>query len=278
MTRKIEYKKLLTGIKIPALGLGTWKMGRVLTVDKSSDQTYISAIKRAIHLGLVHIDTAELYGHGHAELLVGKAIKSTNRKNLFITTKISPHHLFTSGQIKRHLEASLVRLDTSYVDLYLVHWPNPAVPIKRIMKSFDKLVEEKLTRFIGVSNFSLNQLKAARNWALHPIVTNQVEYNLLNRQAEKDLLPFCQKHQIILTAYSPLAQGQIVNGRFKILDSIAEKYQKTAVQVAIRWLLDKPNVITIPKATSKSHLLEIYQSLGWHLGKKDQDIIGQAFS
>ena len=270
----MEYQQLPDGTKIPALGIGTWRMGGGLfKADYSQDHLYIVAIRRAIAAGLTHIDTAEIYGAGHTEELVGKSIKGFNRKKLFITTKISPHHLFTQSQIARHAHASLIRLNIDYIDLYLLHAPNPLVSPRRAIVTFDKLIDKKLVRFIGVSNFSLSQLKQAIKYSKYPIVTNQVHYNLLNRDCEEKLLPFCQKESVILTAYSPLAQGQIVSGRIRLLDEVARKYHKTAPQVAIRWLIDKPNVITIPKVTTKAHLDEILGSLGWHLAKGDKELL-----
>lgn len=274
----MEYKKV-NGMKMPAIGLGTWKMGGNIMADHSKDEMYIESIRRAIKLGLTHIDTAEIYSAGHSEELVGKAIADFNRKDLFITTKISPHHLLTQKQIINCAKNSMKRLNIDYIDLYLVHWPPFLFSsiIKNTMSTFDKLVSNDLIRFIGVSNFSVDQMKIAQKFSRNKIITNQVEYNLLNKEPEHELLDFCNDQDIILTAYSPLAKGAIKNGSHKLIDDIADKYKKTAVQTAIRYLLDKPNVITIPKITSNEHLKEIIGALNWHLKKEDSDLLGRSF-
>ncbi len=268
----MEFKTLATGGKIPALGLGTWGMGGGMTADRSNDKKYVEAITYAIKKGITHIDTAELYGHGHCEELVGQAIKKFDRKKLFITTKVSPQHLFTAGQIKKSCQNSLKRLGRDYVDLYLIHWPNPLAPMKTVMATFDELLEEGLVKNIGVSNFSLRQLQNAQKLSKNKIVTNQVHYNLLHRDPEEELLAFCQKENIILTAYTPIAKGQI-EGQSDVLEKVAQKYHKTPIQAALRWLLEKPNVIAIPKASSPEHIDELLGSLGWKMSKVDQDLL-----
>ena len=275
----MEYKKV-NNIKIPALGLGTWHMGGTLIANHSNDAEYIEAIKRAIDRGITHIDTAELYGAGHAEELVGKVITNYDRKKLFITTKVSPNHLLTKNQVINAAKNSLRRLNTDYIDLYLVHWLPPLLyhnALKNSMSAFDQLVEEGLVRHIGVSNFSVRQVKEAQELTKNKIITNQVEYSLLNRNPETELLDFCVKEKVILTAYTPIAKGRLNNEAFKILHEIAKKYKKTAIQVSLRYLLDKENVIAIPKMTSEAHLKEILGCLKWRLKKEDQELLKNAF-
>lgn len=267
----MEFATLSSGEKIPALGLGTWRMGGGLTADRSNDQKYVEAIRYAIKRGITHIDTAEIYGAGHTEEIVGKAIKNFDRKKLFLTTKVSPQHLFLPSQIKRSCQNSLKRLGTDYIDLYLIHWPNPLAPMKAVMRTLDELAEDGKVRHIGVSNFSVRQLQNAQKYAKHKIVTNQVHYSLLHRDPEDGLLEFCQKEGVILTAYSPLEQAELINRRFAALESVAQKYHKTPIQVALHWLIEKPNVIAIPKASSKPHIDELLGSLGWKLKKADQE-------
>lgn len=266
----MEYKNLTDKVKIPALGLGTWKMGGNFVADRTQDDKYIESIKYAVSRGITHIDTAEIYGAGHAEELVGAAIRKFDRKKLFITTKVSPHHLFTKGQIVKSCKNSLKRLQTDYIDLYLIHWPNPLASIKNIMAVFDQLVDEGKVKNIGVSNFSLRQFQNAQKYSRNKIVCNQVHYSLLTRNPQRELLSFAQKEKIIICAYSPLEQGEVIGRMGDQLESIGEKYQKTPVQAALRWLLDQEQVITIPKASSKKHIDEILGSLGWNLKKEDQ--------
>lgn len=274
----MEFKILPSDEKIPVLGLGTWRMGGGLTAqDRSNDQKYVSAIRYAVKRGITHIDTAEIYGAGHTEEIVGEAIKGFNRAKLFITTKVSPQHLFLPAQIKRSCQNSLARLGTDYIDLYLIHWPNPLAPMRSVMRALDQLVSDGKVRYIGVSNFSIRQLANAQKYTKNKIVTNQVHYSLLHREPEKELLAYCQKEKIILTAYSPLEIGQLASGNYKALDQIAEKYHKTAPQVALRWLIEKPQVIVIPKASDKFHIDELLGSIGWEMKKEDQDYLSEEF-
>ncbi len=269
----MEYISINNKVKVPVLGLGTWGMGGGMRPDYSQDKKYIEAIQYALSKSIIHIDTAEIYAAGHAEQLVGEAVKKFDRKKLFITTKVSPHHLFTSGQIIKSCNSSLKRLKMDYIDLYLIHWPNPLAPMKNIMATFDKLVDEDKIRFIGVSNFSIHQLADAQKYTKNKIVSNQVQYSLLHREPEKEMLEFCVQNKIILTAYSPLGQGQLITSSLPALDRIAEKYNKTPIQVALRWLIEKPQVIVIPKASSKAHVDELLGSLNWKLKKEDQEFL-----
>lgn len=278
----MEFKNLTSKIKIPVLGLGTWGMGEGIKSNYSNDKREIEAIQYAVSCGITHLDTAEIYGGGHTEELVGLAIrqlaeKGFSRKKLFVTTKVAPQHLFFQKQIFTAAKNSLARLKTDYIDLYLIHWPNPIAPIKNVMAAFDKLVSEGLVKFIGVSNFSLKQLQNAQKYSKNKIVTNQVEYSLLAREPEKELLPLCQKEKIILTAYTPLASGRLAQSGFTALDKIAAKYNKTCAQVALRWLIEKPNIITIPKSSKKEHIDELLGSLGWKLAKEDIEYLDSEF-
>ena len=149
--------------------------------------------------------------------------------------------------------------------------------MKKVMATFDKLVKEGLIRYAGVSNFSVRQFEEAQKYTQNKIVNNQVHYNLLHRNPEKELLGFCQKENVVLTAYTPLASGRLKTGNFPALDQIAQKYGKSAAQVVIRWLIDKQQVITIPKASSREHIDEIMGSLGWKLEKEDQKLLNKSF-
>ncbi|MBI3283031.1 aldo/keto reductase [Candidatus Curtissbacteria bacterium] len=273
----MEFKILPSGKKIPVLGLGTWRMGGQLWRDTSQDEKYIDAIQYAVKRGITHIDTAEIYGAGHTEEIVGEAIKQFDRQKLFLSTKVSPQHIFLPRQIKRSCQNSLNRLQVEYIDLYLIHWPNPLAPMKMVMAAFDELVSDGKIRYIGVSNFSVRQLTNAQKYVKNKIVTNQVHYSLLHRDPEEGLSEFCQKENVILTAYSPLEIGRIGSEEFKALTTVAQKYRKTPVQVALRYLLEKPNVIVIPKASTPEHIDELLGSLGWKMKPGDQEYLSQEF-
>ena len=271
----MEFKRLTSTIKIPVLGLGTWVMGGERETVTTDDKKNIRAIRTAVELGMSHIDTAEMYGCGHSEELVGEAISGFDRKGLFITTKVSPEHLRYNDVIAS-AEASLRRLRTEHIDLYLVHIPNPEIPIKEAMKAFDFLVERELVRHIGVSNFSVEQMKEAQIHTQNKIVANQIEYNLLSRNQgmltrnmESKIIPYCQENGIVVIAWMPLARGRLVRSGFEILDELAEKYCKTRAQISINWLISQKSVVTIPKTSNVKHLKENLGAIGWSLDKDD---------
>ncbi len=260
----MEYKKLFDGSQIPALGLGTWHMGGGFRSEHGEDAQSIAAIAYAIERGITHIDTAELYGNGHTEELVGKAAKAFTRHQLFITTKVSPQHLTYRGVLQA-CERSLKRLATDYIDLYLIHWPNPLARMKKVMPAFDELIDQGKIRFVGVSNFSVKDMQAAQAYAQHQLATNQVHYNFIDQSAKERILPYCLDNNILLTAYGPLAEGELAEPETALHSELPRPAGKSSVQVALRWLLDQPGVITIPKALNLEHIDEILGALGWHL-------------
>jgi len=279
----MKFKNLTDDIKIPVLGIGTWGMGGKWERDTTQDKENISAIKTAIKLGMTHIDTAETYGKGHSEELVEKAISDFDRKTLFITTKVSPENL-RYDDLVASAKKSLSRLKTNYIDLYLIHAPNPKIPLKETMKAMDYLVGQKLVRFIGVSNFSVEQLKEAQKYTENRIVANQIQYNLIVRNKgmltndmESKIIPYCKRNKILIIAWRPLEKGELAKPGFKILDELAEKYNKTQVQIALNWLISKKNIITIVKASSIEHIKENLGAISWRLGKEDIDRLDNEF-
>lgn len=273
----MDYKAI-AGLKLPAIGIGTWNMGRARLghekPDRSNDEQCISAIKEAIKLGMWHIDTAEMYSSGHAEQIVAKAIRGIPREQVFLTTKVLPSNL-NREYLLAAARSSMQRLQTDYIDLYLIHWVNSTGQIREAIEAMDELVETGKARHIGVSNFSTAQLKLAQSYTDNKIVTNQVEYSLLDRSCEKELLPYCQENNILLTAYSPLGQGKLLKN--KTLASVAAKYGKTSAQVALNWLISKKNVIAIPKAASVGHVMENAGAAGWKLAAEDIETLENGF-
>lgn len=266
----MEYKELSNGMKIPAIGMGTWGIGGEFKADASRMKEEVKAIQEGIKLGITHIDTAEFYGQGQAEKVVGTAIKKFDRKKLFITTKVW-HTNLNYGNAISSLENSLKRLQTDYVDLYLIHWPNPRIPINETMKAMEHMAEQGKIKAIGVSNFSVHEIKEAQQCLKsRRIAANQIEYNLLKREADKDVLPFCIKNKIIVVAYKPLARGKLCSKGIKILDDIAEKYSKTNSQIAIKWAISHENVIAIAKSTNVGHLKQNIDVFGWELKPEDK--------
>ncbi len=215
-----------SAVKVPAIGMGTWGIGGNVSSDNTSDAENVQAIRKGIQLGMYLIDTAEVYAGGHSEEVVGEAMKPLSREQVFIVSKVWQNHLHYADVINA-AEGSLKRLKTDYLDLYLVHWPNPSVPLRETMRAMEELVERKLTRFIGVSNFDTELMEEARGYlSKNDIVVNQVEYNLLDRSIERDVLPYCIKEHILVMAYSPLARGRLSKDKF--LQEIGARYGKTA--------------------------------------------------
>ena len=274
----MDYRELVKEVRIPVIGIGTWGMGGGRTADPSKDDENIAAIRAGIDLGMTQIDTAEMYGGGHTEELVGAAIESYDRGDIFITTKVWKTHLRYDDLISSML-ASLRRLGLDYVDLYLIHWPNPEVPIQETMRALEHCIHEGYTRFIGISNFPVYLVEEAQTHLKdNRLVSNQVEYSLTEQGPRRELLPYCQENGIMLIAYTPLGKGRLAMPGNAILDTIAEKYGKTQAQVALNWLISQENVVAIPKASRIEHLNENIGASGWRLDEEDFRKLSMAFS
>ena len=268
------YKKLYDGKEIPAIGLGTWTMGGEEKKDTSRDKECIKAIKTALEIGYTLIDTAELYGNGHTEELVGKAIKGFDREKLFITSKVWLTNLRYRDVLKS-FNKSLKRMKIDYIDLYLIHWPNPEIPMIETFKALNELVEKGLIRYEGVSNFNVEQMKEAQRLSSTPLACNQVEYNILYREPEKNgVLDFCQNNSMILTAWKPLDRKNVLSNQTII--KIAQKYNATAGQIALNWLVRKEKVVTMPMSLKKSHLKENLYAAEIELSKEDIKILDKS--
>jgi diketogulonate reductase-like aldo/keto reductase len=260
---KLNYKKLgNTQVKISEIGQGTWQY-----------RGGVEPLRVGISLGATHVDTAEMYG---TEETVGEAI-AKDRSKVFLATKVSPSHLHHDDLIKA-AEASLRRLDTDTLDLYMIHWPNPRIPIGETMSAMEELVKKGKIKHIGVSNFSVQELKGAQS-ALksEKIVSNQVEYNLQNREIEEELVPYCKKEKVTVVAYSPLARGNISGNENRVIDRIAEKNNKTPAQVILNFLTREENVVAIPKANRSEHVKENCGASGWRLPNDDLREIDENF-
>ncbi len=246
-------KDTLCGRKVSHIGLGTWGMGGRQSPDHRYDNNYVEAIRYAIDHGVNVLDTAEMYGGGHTEEIVGKAISSYNRKDIFIISKVWNDHL-RHDSLLDSARKSAKRMATDYIDLYLIHWPNPSVPIKETISAMEELVSSGLVKNIGVSNFSVPQLKEAVAAVTNSrICANQVEYNYGTRGIEADLIPFCEKNDIDVVAYTPIMRGA-VSDHGKLL-AMAEKYKVTPVQMALRYVMEK--AYAIPKSSSRAHIDEL---------------------
>ncbi len=262
--------------KIPKIGLGTGTGFE--SQNKYRDKKLISLIRGSVNLGLKLIDTAEVYFDGHAEVLIGTALKKI-RKKIFIATKFSPQHNSYKDVI-RSCEESLRRLQTDYIDLYQIHWPNPNTDIEETVAAMEKLVKIGKIRYVGISNFSLRQLKIVRGvLKFAPLVSLQTEYNLLDRTVEDFILPYCQKNNITLISYSPLNAGAILKNPqyLEKLNSLSKKYSVTASQIILNWIVSHKNVIAIPGTTNIGHVKENFGSLYFKLSASDKFMLNNVF-
>lgn len=243
-------------------------MGGRFKRDDSNDENDIKAIKAAIDHGITHIDTAESYGDGHTEELVGQAIKSVDRNKLIITTKVAAWNQGYDNLLKS-CRNGLKRLGTDYIDLYLLHrYPEPGIPINDTMRAMDRLISEGLVKNIGVCNMTIRRFEEVQKHTDNKIVCNQLHYSLSCRESEiRGIIKYCQDNDIFVTAWGPLEKGALENA--EILKEMAKKYSKTPYQVAINWLILQKNVITIPKTTNPEHLEENLGAIGWKLSVED---------
>ena len=226
---------------IPVLGLGTWQ---------STGQDCVDVVSQALKMGYEHIDTAQAYGN---EKEVGQGIKQSgvSRDKFFLTTKIFPDDMkFEPEKLIAAAKRSLADLDTDYVDLLLLHWPDDRVPLFETIPALCELQKQGLTRHIGVSNFNIANIIEAEKYADVPIVVNQVEFHPFIKQ--KTLQTFLNNHHILLEAYSPLARGDVFDN--EIIKEIADKHNVTPAQISLAWILSDKHRVAIPKTANPDHL------------------------
>lgn len=252
----------------PYLGMGTWGMGGKYERDTSNVDESVDALRFGLSIGLKIIDVAEIYGEGLAEEIVGQAIRG-KRADAYVISKVWKTNL-RHDDVLRAAEGSLKRLDTDYIDLYLVHWPSEeGVPLEETMSAMERLVDEKLVRAIGVSNFSSAQMREAQNHLKNTkIVADQFEYNLAVRDAEVDTIPYCRENDIDIIAYRPLGKGALARSHDTLVDELAAKYSKTSSQILLNWILSQ-DMIAIPKASNQAHIRENAGALGWRMADED---------
>ncbi|MEJ2216300.1 MAG: aldo/keto reductase [Gemmatimonadota bacterium] len=241
------------GVEAPQLGLGTWTL-RGGVCERT--------VRSALEIGYRHIDTAEMYENEEA---VGRAIASVDRDDLFLTSKVWPDHLH-AADVRRACESSLQRLDTDYLDLYLIHWPNGSVPIEETIGALRQLAEEGRIRAWGVSNFTRAHLEEARR--LGTIAVNQVELHpFFNQQA---LAEYCNGIDLPITAYRPLAKGRVNHDH--TLSGIALHHGRSPAQVALRWIVQRGH-LAIPRSANERHLRENIDVFDFHLDASEMDRI-----
>ena len=261
------------GSRIPVIGLGTWRMGGGMDPDPSQDELVLQSIRAALELGYTHIDTAEMYAGGHTEELIGQAIRGFDRQSLIIASKVWHTHL-GYPDVLRACENSLRRLATDYLDLYMIHWPDFKVPLEETFTGLNELVGNGKVRHLGVSNFNLAQLIQARGLSATPLVSIQVPYSIQNRTiARNGILAYCQQNNILLTAYTPVEKGRV--DQLEKLKAIARRVDASPSQVALSWLVNQPNVITIPKSLNRQHLRENLEAVDLVLGESELALLDQ---
>jgi diketogulonate reductase-like aldo/keto reductase len=250
------YYETLQNITLPKIGFGTWRIGGEGSPDPNQEARSLAALRSALELGYTHFDTAEAYAAGHAEELLGQAIRSSGmlRSDLFITSKVSPEHL-DYADVLRACRGSLRRLEMDYLDLYLIHWPGQGMRLADTFRALNQLVKEGRVRHLGVSNFNLKLLQDAVALSETLLLTNQVSYSLPDRTSvENGVLAYCQEHDILLTAYSPVKR-RFISGN-QPLQELASRRGVTSQQIALAWLVCQPRVIAIPMSFNPQHQAE----------------------
>lgn len=275
MTR-IPNKTLKCGFSMPVFGMGTWMMGGDENRDATDNgDSSVMALRQGLELGLRHIDTAEIYAEGFSEEITGRAISGWLRDELFITSKVWPDNLSYDG-VLRAIEGSLKRIKTDYLDLYLIHNPNDAIPMSETFRALNKLVDEKLVRNIGVSNFAVPRLAAAQKLSEHKIVVNQVHFNLVSRQPEAEgLVEYALKNDVMITAWRPLQKATIIDA--EILKPLAAKYHKSPAQIALNWVVSQPNTVTMSTMRNPAHIAENIAAVTWQMDDSDIELLRQRF-
>ncbi|AWR99044.1 aldo/keto reductase [Metallosphaera hakonensis] len=270
-----------TGVKVSAIGMGTYYDPQWIVLSRigiaPSKERRINALKIGLEGGINFIDTAELY---NTEELVAEAIKNYDREKIFIATKVWPSHLKYDSLIKA-AKNSLKRLKTKYIDLYQIHFPSRTVPIGESMSAMEKLVDDGLIRFIGVSNFNLEQLKKAQDsLKKYQVSSIQMPYSLVDRRIESDIIPYAKENGISVICYYPLGHGRLAK-RFPsdAVEMIKRNHgEKTFAQIALNWIISKhENTFPIPRASNPVHVKENLDAVGWRLSKDEVEKLEKYF-
>lgn len=266
------------GPRVAAIGQGTMGHGGNFSRDEVNDAESERIIRLGVHLGMTLIDTAEVYGDGHSEELVGRAV-AHDRHAVVIATKFSAEHS-RAGEIVTAAEGSLRRLATDYIDIYQPHWPNPKVPFEETLEAMDRLVQAGKVRMLGLSNFDLGAARRAKALLQHgAIVALQHEYNLMERTVEAEVLPYCQRENVALMAYGPFQQGKLVSRSplTEPLFKMAERYAISVPELVLSWLVSNPGVIAIPKASREEKLRANARVLTLKIAPDDRDALSEIF-
>jgi diketogulonate reductase-like aldo/keto reductase len=242
---------LPSGDEMPMVGVGTWDIG---------GDTLRNSVRSALDGTYTHVDTAEGYQN---ESAIGDVLADHDREDLFLTSKVLPSNLNYDSVVEA-CEDSLNKLGTDYLDLYLIHWPNPAISLRETLNAMEHLHDQEIVRNIGVSNFSAYQLSNANHITNVPIAVNQIEFHPWFQRP--DLIEYCRETDVVVEAAAPLARTEILSD--DTVEQLAEKYGKTPAQVALRWAVEE-NIVVIPKSTSAAHIGENIELFDWELDESD---------
>jgi myo-inositol catabolism protein IolS len=303
----LEKVSLGKDLKVSKVGMGAMQASGKESGFATVDEEIIDAARESMAAGVNLIDTAEEYGRGYSESVVGRALKEVGRNNFVVATKVYGQHL-RYDELQKACAASLERLGINQIDLYQVHWPDPweQVPLKYTFKALEKLYDEGKIRAIGVSNFAVRDLEEARTLLSHAeIVSNQVRYNILQREVEEEVLPYCKKNGIAILAWAPIASGALsgkysensppgdyrktyaalfrkenlheIDGVTRVLKEIADRRGKTVPQVTLNWLISSPLgvIVPIPGAKNGAQAKENAGAAGWSLSADELDSINK---
>lgn len=246
---------LSSGDQIPVIGAGTWDL---------AGETVKESVSCALETGYTHVDTAEGYKN---ETEVGEVLAEYDREELFLTSKVLPKHL-NYESVFEACQDSLRKLGVEYLDLYLIHWPNPTISVRETWNAMERLVEEGYVNNIGVSNFSSYQLSALQHISDIPVAVNQIEYNPL--YARTELLEYCRDSDVVVEAAAPLGRGKVFN--HQTVQEVAEKHDRSPAQVALRWAIEK-GIVVLPKSSSPDHIRSNFDLFDWELDPTDHEKI-----
>ncbi|MCH5194308.1 MAG: aldo/keto reductase [Oscillospiraceae bacterium] len=270
-----KFITLKNGAQMPRLGMGAWQLGD----DKASRSSELEALQAGIDAGMTLIDTAEMYGSGRSEELVGEAIRGYDREKLFIVSKVYPHNA-GKGMIESSAENSLKRLGTDYLDMYLLHWRG-SIPLSHTVQCMESLVKQGIIRSWGVSNFDTDDMEELmRVPGGENCAVDQVLYHLGSRGIEYDLMPWLKRNNIPVMAYCPIAQAGALRAsllKSPVLNQIAERYGISIVRLLLMFVLKQENVIAIPRSSKKEHVTENSRALDFELSDEDMALINGEF-
>ena len=278
----MKYKKI-GDTTVSQIALGTSGSGSYSTATRSNIKSRVQLYNEAVELGINFFDTAELYGGGFAEEVLGKAILN-KRKDVFIASKFNPNRL-TSESIISAANSSLKRLKTDYIDLYQMHWPNPDINYNELLTAIDRLLKDGKIKYFGLSNFSypeLKDIKVELKWI--PISAIENQYNISRKEITKDILPFCIDNEIIVLAYSPLGQGKLLSSisNNAFIKESCIKYEVTVSQLLLNWLTSQKNIIPVVRTSNINHLKENVKALDFkcehEVNKKLNDLVATKIS